>query len=177
MRRRARSSSRGQTDRSFFRSASTDGDAMPQHHSGDPGRVRSFIDLRLLSWVPWGRIQSTLLPSGHATMRTASHPAQMVRSALMYHGPIPNGSALGSRGGSAHMASVTGQAKPVSTTPVPLSESQPTQPRGRATTLMRKHAGFMTFLPSTLELPNTGISCKMGYDDDARANARATYLP
>jgi hypothetical protein len=77
------------------------------------------------------------------------------------------------------MASVTGQAKPVSTTPVPLSESQPsdvakgvelldvsttpfllsesqpTQPRGRATTLMKKHAGFITFLPSTLELPNT----------------------
>src|SRR5438046_2216988 len=62
-----------------------------------------------VSCVPRGRIQRTLLPSGPATMRTASHPAQMVRSALMYHGPDPNGSAFGSRGGTARMASVTRQ--------------------------------------------------------------------
>src|SRR5436190_1371812 len=60
-----------------------------------------------VSCVPRGRIQRTLLPSGPATMRTAQ--TQMVRSALMYHGPDPNGSAFGSRGGTARMASVTGQ--------------------------------------------------------------------
>src|SRR6266568_3758131 len=49
MRRRARSSSRGHTDRSFFRSTSTDADAMPQHHTRRPSRVRSIIYLRRLS--------------------------------------------------------------------------------------------------------------------------------
>src|SRR6266581_4235644 len=85
MRRRARSSSRGQTDRSFFRSASTDGDAMPQHHSGDPGRVRSFIDLRLLtpppsmrecgcreSWPP--KPDPTLLDASLATLTETLRP-------------------------------------------------------------------------------------------------------
>src|SRR6266571_4266274 len=57
MRRRARSSSRGHTDRSFFRSTSTDADAMPQHHTRRPSRVRSIIYLRRLKSVVSGEAQ------------------------------------------------------------------------------------------------------------------------
>src|SRR6266581_7176582 len=96
MRRRARSSSRGQTDRSFFRSASTDGDAMPQHHSGDPGRVRSFIDLRLLTCRPVMRprlLAATLLaaavPVAYGVYVLAGLPPRAQVRALASQEPGP----------------------------------------------------------------------------------------
>src|SRR6266571_1220268 len=61
----------------------------------------------ILSWVPCGRIQSTLLPFSPETHDPTSHPAQMLRSALMYQGPKPKGSALGSFGGWSRTACVS----------------------------------------------------------------------
>jgi len=73
-------------------------------------------------------------------MRMASQPAQMLRSALTYHGPSPKGSAFGSFGGSARIASVARQAEGCWVTAIP----GPKEVRG--TRPIRKSARIMTSL-------------------------------